>query len=66
MSDTLNTPRIIDEQESSFDFGKIIKDLLKHKRLYFIVLLLSLILAAIWALGEQAQRPSSQPSTPTS
>ena len=51
MSDTLNTPQIIDEQESSFDFGKIIKDLLKHKRLYFIVLLLSLILAAIFAFS---------------
>lgn len=51
MSDTLNNPQIIDEQESSIDFGKIFKDLLKHKRLYFIVLPLAFVLAAIYALS---------------
>ncbi|MCR5578285.1 MAG: chain-length determining protein [Prevotella sp.] len=39
------------EEESSIDFGKIFKDLLRHKRLYFIVLPLAFVLAAIYALS---------------
>ena len=38
-------------QESSIDFGKIFKDLLRHKRLYFIVLPVAFVLAAIYALS---------------
>ena len=37
------------EEESSIDFGKIFKDLLKHKKLYFIVLPVAFVLAAIYA-----------------
>jgi uncharacterized protein YuzE len=64
MSDNLNTQQIQDKQaldqrslategtqDSSIDFGKIFKDLLRHKRLYFIVLPLAFILAAIYALS---------------
>ena len=39
------------EEESSIDFGKIFKDLLKHKRLYFIVLPIAFVLAAIYSLS---------------
>ena len=39
------------EEESSIDFGKIFKDLLKHKTLYYKVLPVAFILAAIYALG---------------
>ncbi len=39
------------EEESSIDFGKIFKDLLKHKTLYFKVLPVAFILAAIYALS---------------
>lgn len=39
------------EEESSIDFGKIFKDLLKHKSLYFKVLPIAFILAAIYALS---------------
>ena len=39
------------EEESSIDFGKIFKDLLQHKRLYFIVLPVAFVLAAIYALS---------------
>lgn len=39
------------EEESSIDFGKIFKDLLKHKRLYFIVLPVAFVLAAIYSLS---------------
>ena len=39
------------EEESSIDFGKIYKDLLKHKTLYFKVLPVAFLLAAIYALS---------------
>ena len=39
------------EEESSIDFGKIFKDLLRHKWLYAKVLPVAFILAAIYALG---------------
>jgi uncharacterized protein involved in exopolysaccharide biosynthesis len=38
-------------QESSIDFGKIFKDLLKHKKLYYKVLPVAFILAAIYAIS---------------
>lgn len=38
-------------EESSIDFGKIWKDLLKHKWLYFKVLPVAFVLAAIYALS---------------
>ena len=40
------------EEESSIDFGKIFKDLLKHKMLYAKVLPIAFILAAIYALAQ--------------
>lgn len=39
------------EEDSSIDFGKIFKDLLKHKTLYYKVLPVAFILAAIYALS---------------
>lgn len=46
-------PQMIDgmEEESSIDFGKIFKDLLKHKKLYYKVLPIAFIIAAIYALS---------------
>ena len=41
----------LEEEESSIDFGKIFKDLLKHKTLYYKVLPVAFILAAIYALS---------------
>ena len=40
------------EEESSIDFGKIFKDLLRHKSLYFKVLPVAFVLAAIYALSK--------------
>lgn len=40
------------EEESSIDFGKIFRDLLKHKMLYVKVLPVAFVLAAIYALGQ--------------
>jgi len=38
-------------EEYSIDFGKIFKDLLKHKKLYYKVLSVAFILAAIYAIS---------------
>lgn len=42
----------IEAEESSIDFGKIFKDLLKHKRLYYKVLPAVFVVAAIYALSK--------------
>ena len=42
---------IIEEEESSIDFGKIFKDLLNHKMLYVKVLPVAFVLAAVYALS---------------
>ena len=42
---------IIEQEESSIDFGKIFQDLLKHKRLYYKVLPVTFVVAAIIALS---------------
>lgn len=39
------------EEESSIDFGKIFKDLLKHKSLYYKVLPIAFLLAALYSLS---------------
>ena len=39
------------EEESSIDFGKIFRDLLKHKKLYYKVLPITFVIAAIFALS---------------
>jgi uncharacterized protein involved in exopolysaccharide biosynthesis len=48
---SVGSVRSVCEDESSIDFGKIFKDLLRHKRLYFIVLPMAFVLAAIYALS---------------
>ena len=51
MDENKNLNQELLEEESSIDFGKIFKDLLKHKTLYYKVLPLAFILAAIYALS---------------
>ena len=43
---------LLEEEESSIDFGKIFSDLLKHKMLYAKVLPIAFVLAAIYALAQ--------------
>ena len=43
---------LIEEQESSIDFAKIFKDILKHKMLYAKVLPIAFVIAAIYALAQ--------------
>ena len=42
---------VFEKEESSIDFGKIFKDLLKHKRLYYKVLPITFVVASILALS---------------
>ena len=42
---------VVKPKDPSIDFGKIFKDLLKHKRLYYKVLPCAFVLAAIYALS---------------
>jgi uncharacterized protein involved in exopolysaccharide biosynthesis len=51
MNENIDKNQELLEEESSIDFGKIFKDLLKHKTLYFKVLPITFILAAIYALS---------------
>ena len=51
MNEELNKSSVVEEQESSIDFGKIFQDLLRHKMLYVKVLPVAFILAAIYALS---------------
>lgn len=51
MNENVNQNQVLQEEESSIDFGKIFKDLLKHKRLYFKVLPLAFVIAAIYAIS---------------
>lgn len=46
-----NNEELLEEEESSIDFGKIFKDLLKHKMLYIKVLPIAFVIAAIYALS---------------
>ena len=47
----INKNQELFEEESSIDFGKIFKDLIKHKTLYYKVLPVAFFLAAIYALS---------------
>ena len=51
MNEEIKNQEFLEEEESSIDFGKIFKDLLKHKTLYYKVLPVAFILAAIYALS---------------
>ena len=50
MSEEVKNIEVV-EEESSIDFGKIFKDLLKHKWLYVKVLPVAFVLAAVYALS---------------
>ena len=51
MNDNLETPQPIEQEESSIDFGKIFKDLKKHKKLYYKVLPITFVVMAILTLS---------------
>ncbi len=51
MNEENKNTSLVEEEESSIDFGKIFQDLLRHKMLYAKVLPVAFILAAIYALS---------------
>lgn len=52
MKEELNHQEYLEDEESSIDFKKIFSDLLKHKKLYYKVLPVAFVLAAIYALSQ--------------
>lgn len=42
---------IVEQEESTIDFRKILKDLLKHKKLYIIVTIVTFVVVAIFSLA---------------
>lgn len=52
MNEELKKQEFLEEEESSIDFKKIFSDLLKHKKLYYKVLPVAFVLAAIYALSQ--------------
>ena len=52
MNEELKNQEFLEEEESSIDFKKIFQDLLKHKKLYYKVLPVAFVLAAIYALSQ--------------
>lgn len=51
MSENANNVQQVKRKPKSIDFGKIFKDILKYKRLYFIALPIAFVVAAIYALS---------------
>lgn len=51
MNEEIKNQELLEEEESSIDFKKIFSDLLKHKKLYYKVLPVAFVLAAIYALS---------------
>lgn len=51
MEENLKNNQELIEEEASIDFGKIFKDLLKHKRLYYKVLPITFVIAAFLTLS---------------
>ena len=52
MSDSINQLENMEEQESSIDFGKLLKDMKKYKKTYYKVLGITFVAACIIALSK--------------
>ena len=51
MSETVNQLENMEDQESSIDYGKLFRDLLKHRKLFFKVLATTFIVACVYTLS---------------
>lgn len=52
MYENLDSPQMIEQKENTIDYGKILKDLLKHKLLYYKVLPITFLFAAFLSLSK--------------
>jgi len=51
MNETVNQLENMEEQKSSIDYGKLLKDLLKHKKLFCKVLAITFVVACVYAMS---------------
>ena len=51
MNETVNQLNNMKEQKSSIDYGKLLKDLLKHKKLFYKVLAITFVVACVYAMS---------------
>lgn len=51
MNENLENPQLIEQEENPIEFGKIYKDLLKHKKLYYKVLPITFFIVAFFTLS---------------
>ena len=51
MNETVNQLNNMEEQKSSIDYGKLLKDLLKHKKLFCKVLAITFVVACVYAMS---------------
>jgi uncharacterized protein involved in exopolysaccharide biosynthesis len=51
MNETVNQLKNMKEQKSSIDYGKLLKDLLKHKMLFCKVLAIAFVVACVYAMS---------------
>ena len=51
MNENLDSPQMQEQEKSSIDYGKIYKDLLKHKKLYYKVLPITFFVVAFLSLS---------------
>ena len=51
MNEEVKNIEVLEDEDSSIYFGKIFQDLLKHKKLYYKVLPVAFLLAAIYAIS---------------
>lgn len=51
MNEKLDNPQMIEQEENSIDYGKIFRDLLKHKKLFYKVLPITFFVAAFITLS---------------
>ena len=51
MNETVNQLKNMKEQKSSIDYGKLLKDLLKHKKLFYKVLAITFVVACVYAMS---------------
>ena len=51
MNETVNQLKNMEKQKSSIDYGKLLQDLLKHKKLFYKVFAITFVVACVYALS---------------
>jgi uncharacterized protein involved in exopolysaccharide biosynthesis len=51
MNETVNQLNNMEKQKSSIDYGKLLQDLLKHKKLFYKVFAITFVVACVYALS---------------